>query len=273
MTIMFSVEETGLMDIYPGIYLKHDSNYHLHSGSVFIHRVPPNSARPLQVQTFEQGSTEIEHAVPKSIADFFTEKRFVYIKTPKRFSDDSLSEWLIKKKESRNEIKDIDLFVSATILSAKEKMDFLEEIKSAIGKTVLDYIKERSSAEVDQKSVEDLLKRIGEAQELDLTNQFPTEGVFADYRTFHAEVQNMIKGLAARVEEIDENRISFSFQDLPPTGFIHQEPKIVMERDFRLLKRSKGLLVICPFNRVFSSCWVLVSRSHYLGIPTFGISR
>lgn len=272
MTIMFTVEETGSMDIYPGIYLKHDSRHQLYSGSVLIHRIPATSVPPLEPQVFEQGSTELDH-IPKSIAAFFLEKKYVYIKTPRQFNDDKLSQWLQKKKVSRNEIKDIDLFVSATIVSAKEKRASLRKIKETIGAAVLDFIKKRNSSEVNPEAVEALLEQIDEAQKLDLAHQFPTDGAFSTYSSFHQEVQDIIKKLASEIEELTEDRISYSFQELPPGGFLHQEPKFVLKRDFEQLKRSKGLLVISPYNRVFSSCWVLAGRAITMGIPTFLIYR
>lgn len=268
MTIMLTVEETGSMDIYPGMYLKHDSRHQLHSGSVLLHRISATSSQPLKPQVFEQATAELNE-VPKSITSFFLEKKYVYIKAPRQFSDDKLFKWLQKKRETRNEIKHLDLFVAATILSAKEKRESLRMIKDAIRSAIKDFVGARSSDTIDPESMEILLQKVDEAQTLDQAYRFPVNGVFSSASFFHSEIQNMIKRLALEITELSEDRISYSFQQLPPTGFLHQEPKFVLKRDFEQLSRSKGLLVISPYNRVFSSCWVLAGRAITMGIPTF----
>lgn len=267
MSLMFSIEDTGLKDLYTGIYTKHDSNYKIRSGSVIIHRIPEEEGLTPTAQVFRQGGKGIT-SVPKSIADFFSTKQYTYIKTPRRFSESSIQEWLCKKKRERGEVKDIDLFISATILSMKEKKASLELIKTGIEDLVTGFLKQKGITP-EKDEITRLKDKIGKIQEFESANQFPKEGVFSDYKQFDKAVQEVVTKLAEEVDEIEKERIHYSFKELQPLGFLHQEPKYVYKRDLDLLRRSKGFMVICPYNRVFSSCWVLLSWAIALGIPTF----
>ena len=118
----------------------------------------------------------------------------------------------------------------------------------------------------------DILK-ISHIKAIDTANQFSEEGAFSDFSLLDKEIQDMITKLSKTVEEIDEKNVHYSFKDLMPHGALYHEAKLVLNRDLQLLQRSKGFMIISPYNKVFSSCWVMAGWAIVLKIPTFIVYR
>lgn len=271
MYLMLSVEGKGNQDLYIGMYFKHDGIKKLFSGPVIIQKLKEegNLITPMIID-LDSGEGL---GLPDGIRAFFADKRYNYLKTPKKFSDREIINWIGAKRTGRSENKDYDLFVSATIISSKEKKERYIKASQKIEESIVAFLSEHFTDKPDDSSLRKLFDDIHSIRTTSDDLQVPDSGPLSDPYLLNDEVLSIIENLGNEIEELEKEKIYYSYRERPINQYHNQDSKVALERDLKRLKHSKAYLLFCPYNYTFSSCWVILGWAIMLGMPIFIVYR
>lgn len=256
-------------DFHTGIYLKHNRDGKIFSGKIVLQAIkdtkPPHY--PLDINYAVEDEIKEVHPL---IRDFFRQKDTNFLNPPRRFKEDSLKRFM--KKELLK--KEFDLFVAYPYMTLHRKINKDESIKELIFKELRKFELEDGKKLKTNSKYEELENKLEAILEEKFFKKFESASILqSKANKFKAKVKELIKNLET-IDGLEENTklsIFDSRKDISPSK-PDQTPERTIKRDWENLKRSKALLLICPYPDMFSSCWVELGWAMAWNIPIFIVS-
>ncbi len=283
--IFFSIPEgeiKKLQSFYFGIYLKHNLDGQLFSGNIIIKNV--GKEKKLKPQDINYEEVEIKE-VDKLVRDYFRQGSKNFLNPPIEFDKQRLENVL--KLESV--YKEYDIFVAYPYLALERKINEIKKIReeflSFLKSSKLDgeNLKNKiiTTLQLHKLDEENYLKdhaRIAELEnrinEIFDDNQKKVDNVknIVEYNsdTFKQKVQELISNFKT-YQTIDGRQLKIfdSRQEVESNAPRVTTSDGTIKEDWKNLRKSKSLLLICPYSNMFSSCWVELGWAMALNIPVF----
>ncbi len=256
--VYFGIPEENLdkqPDFYVGVYLKHNRDGEIFSGNVIIQPITSNSIPqvPLDIQ---YGVEDEIKEVDGAVRDFFRQGDKNLLNPPRHFRKVSFE----KALKEQNIKMEYDLFVAYPYMTLDRKEKKGKNLKSLILQKLREFKLENGKPLKDSPNydkLEENLNSILEESILKAQGIKPPHVFKSKTNIFKSKVQELITKLKM-IDGIDniKLRVFDSRDEINPLKQHYKSPARTVKRDWEIMKRSKALLLICPYEEMFSSCWV-----------------